>query len=115
MFNNQTALWEWETTEKKLEEGNQESKFLALLTEVKDLKCKMMNLELKPSGTSSTRGELLEWRTKNPNNEQTMMRDGHEFKWCTKDCHPFPMWCGRTTCYTKEEYKKTDRYCKIQE
>ena len=115
MYNNQTALREWETTERKPEENNQESKFLALLAEVKDLKHKMVNSEPKPSNTNSTGRELAEWRTENPNNEQTMMKDGHEFKWCTKDCHPCPMWCGRTVCYSKEEFKKTDKYRKRQE
>ena len=59
MFNNQTALREWETIEKKPQEGNQESKSLALLTEAKDLKCKMINSEPKLSRTNSMRGKLL--------------------------------------------------------
>ena len=25
-------------------------------------------------------------------------------KWCDKDCHPQPMWCGRKACMSKSEY-----------
>ena len=25
-------------------------------------------------------------------------------KWCTNDCHPKPMWCGRKNCMSRAEY-----------
>ena len=25
-------------------------------------------------------------------------------KWCTKDCHDAPMWCGRKNCLGRQEY-----------
>ena len=27
-------------------------------------------------------------------------------KWCSNDCHPQPMWCGRKNCLNKAEFAK---------
>ena len=49
--------------------------------------------------------ELKPWRFENPNNEkEKILNDGTVMKWCTNDCHPRPMWCGRKNCLNRAEY-----------
>ena len=49
--------------------------------------------------------ELKAWRFENPKNEKTKtLKDGTVMRWCTNNCHPKPMWCGRQNCLNKAEY-----------
>ena len=107
-FNNLVEDDTWETNRSKLDAENQESKILALATEILD----KVNVTQRPgseSGTKNTLGgeggrQFQQWRFENPNNEPTKLVRGTTMRWCTNDCHQRPMWCGRKNCLTKAEY-----------
>ena len=44
------------------------------------------------------------WRYENPDNLAEKVINGRTMKWCTKDCHRRPQWCGRRNCLDKAEY-----------
>eukprot|EP00957_Ditylum_brightwellii_P091032 6930644-Ditylum_brightwellii.AAC.1 len=35
-----------------------------------------------------------------------LVRSGQNFRWCTNDCHLCGMWCPRTNCMNRADYKK---------
>ena len=117
-YNNLVADNEWTTVEPKKSKGSgesgQEKQFLALATEILT-KMKDQNsssgdktvLETNSDGGIKLKNgrELKAWRFQNPNNEKTKtLKDGTVMKWCTNNCHPKPMWCGRKNCLNREEY-----------
>ena len=117
MFNNQVALRKWGTSDQKSGDAKHESKFLALLmeirTEMRESKGKMTNPTPDSSGahpTTNTKGGTSDWRFSNPENNQMMVKNNRQYKWCTKDSHRNPQWCGQHNCMSKEEYAKTDQY-----
>ena len=43
------------------------------------------------------------WR---PDGTATKEINGRDMKWCSNDCHPKPMWCGRMNCLNKADFAK---------
>ena len=90
---------------------NEEKNFLALATEILQ-RAKEGGAEVPSSETMSDGGirlkngrELKAWRFENPTNAKTKtLKDGTVMKWCSNDCHPKPMWCGRENCVNRAEY-----------
>ena len=89
--------------EKKSEEKN----FLALATQIME---KLNNpSQSNPDGGSTNQSgkakrTFLPWRFENPDNAATKEVRGTTMKWCTNDCHPRPMWCGRKNCLNKADF-----------
>ena len=52
------------------------------------------------------RKALKAWRFENPDGASTKNINGREMKWCTNDCHPKPMWCGRKNCLSKADFAR---------
>mmetsp|Transcript_6488 Transcript_6488/g.9409 ORF Transcript_6488/g.9409 Transcript_6488/m.9409 type:complete len:137 (-) Transcript_6488:42-452(-) len=86
---------------------------LALATEIlKNVKDPKLSFSLNGEHKTSNGGirlcngrELKAWWFDNPNNEKTkMLKDETVMRWCTNDCHPKPMWCGRSIFLNKAEY-----------
>ena len=119
-YNNLIADDEWKKKESKLEKNKassgDEKNFLMLATEIlrniKDPKPNHSGSSSNEAQKTSDGGirlrngrELKAWRFENPKNEQTkILKDGTVMRWCTNDCHPKPMWCGRSNCLNKAEY-----------
>ena len=114
-YNNLEANDEWKGgSNKKLKQSpsdSQEKNFLALATEILQ-QAKAGKVEQSSSEGTSDGGirlkngrELKAWRFENPKNEKSKtLKDGTIMKWCTNNCHPKPMWCGRKNCLNREEY-----------
>ena len=106
-FNNQVENGNWETqkqsTQSKVAEQPQ---FLALATEILN--------KLKGGGDASKtdaskyngqeKRTYQPWRYENPDGKATKEVRGATMKWCTKDCHDAPMWCGRKNCLGRQEF-----------
>ena len=81
------------TTETKPEERN----FLALATDL----INAIQKKNEPGNNSGKRtgGEAkrsyIPWRFENPEGLKTKVVKGTTMTWCSNDCHPQPMWCGR--------------------
>eukprot|EP00957_Ditylum_brightwellii_P140463 10702327-Ditylum_brightwellii.AAC.1 len=111
LFNNRTALSKWKggkgkPTNKK-GPGTDDLKFLALLTDIQTA-IKGGNAGNNPgssSGSASGAGGgtggrttggggagkgngRQAWKYRNPDNAETMERNGRTWKWCKNDCHP---------------------------
>ena len=114
-FTNLDAHEEWtggkKSASKPSPSKEEQKNFLALATELLH-KVKDGKVESAPSQGASGEGirlkngrELKAWRFQNPNNDKTKtLKDGTVMKWCTNDCHPKPMWCGRKNCLNRKEY-----------
>ena len=125
-YNNLLDKKAWKTTEKdnskdkKDEKANassddKEVKFLALATEIlKNLNNGGQNAGSNNNPTSGSgngdskagKGRFKPWRFENPDNAATKMVNNITFKWCSKDCHPKPMWCARENCLDKADFAK---------
>lgn len=85
-----------------------ENNFLALATELisslKDNQGQGNNLENK-FGNGGKRS-FLPWRFENPDGSKTKEVKGTLMRWCSNDCHPRPMWCGRKNCLNKADFAK---------
>ena len=46
----------------------------------------------------------MPWRFENPDNKPTKIVRGSTMKWCSKDCHEKPMWCGRRNCLDRADF-----------
>ena len=116
IYTNQRSLGEWNSGKakrhksvKKDNEG-EDPKIMALISAVTDIK---KRLEMKPGtitneqdDTSAENGANRNaWRYDNPEGKEKMIRDNHEFKWCSNDCHKKPQWCGRRNCLPRAKYK----------
>ena len=82
--------------------------FLALATElIKSLKG---NSEIGSNpGNRPGKDEkrsFLPWRFLNPEGLKTKDVKGTIMTWCTNDCHPQPMWCGRKNCLNRADFAK---------
>ena len=91
------------------EKSQDEKKFLALATEIlQNMKGQKGGDNSEPDGKGVTLRngrELKPWRFENPNNEkEKKLSDGTIMRWCSNDCHPKPMWCGRKNCMNRAEY-----------
>eukprot|EP00957_Ditylum_brightwellii_P019859 1498610-Ditylum_brightwellii.AAC.1 len=42
------------------------------------------------------------WKYCNPDNAETMERNGRTWKWCKNNCHPKPLWCPRPNCLNQK-------------
>ena len=104
MFNNQVALGVWKLTKGKVTKT--EPKFLALLTEIQELKKSISKYNLNPDESRNERGYKKEahnsWKYQNTEGNKTMTKENRTYKWCTKDCHKRPMWCGMKNCLSRE-------------
>ena len=59
------------------------------------------------SGFKDQNGKPLKmWRFENPENAQTKELNGRTMRWCSNDCHPKPMWCGRKNCLNKADFAR---------
>ena len=96
-FNNLAEEGKWEKKSLELDDKN----FLTLATE-------MVKTEVDKRLSSLGRGDggrtQPGWQYNNPNVDKVKRVRGRTYKWCNKDCHAQPMWCGRRTCLSKEEY-----------
>ena len=104
-YNNIVADGGWNHSDtKKSASGSKDSteaKFLALTAQIEAL------TKANTAGTSTNSGSTVtNWRYDNKDNKKTLMRNDRKYDWCTKDCHPKPMWCGRPNCRSKDEFKK---------
>ena len=114
-FNNLDANGEWKGGKNKISKSSpskgEEKNFLALAT---DILQKLKDGKVEESGSQNTSDggirlkngrELKAWRFHNPNGEKTKtLKDGTVMKWCVNDCHPKPMWCGRSNCLNRKDY-----------
>ena len=94
----------------KRDPGNHtdEKNFLALATD-------LIN-KFKPNQGANDKGEdklgsrgkrsYLPWRFENPDGAKTKEVKGTMMRWCSNDCHPRPMWCGRKNCMNKADFAK---------
>ena len=93
-----------------------EAKFLALATSILQT---MKDGGFKSNGGKGSSGgsadsnykdqngkPLKMWRFENPENAQTKELNGRTMRWCTNDCHPKPMWCGRKNCLNKADFAR---------
>ena len=46
----------------------------------------------------------LPWRFENPEGLKTKEVKGTTMKWCSNDCHPQPVWCGRKNYLNRAEF-----------
>ena len=64
-------------------------------------------------GGARTEGsEEVSRRYLNPKNKADSTRGDRKYKWCTKNCHKKPVWCGRPNCLSREDFtakKKAER------
>jgi hypothetical protein len=101
-YNNLVEDGTWETNPKNSAVKTKEQNFLALATElVKTLSNQTDNStgNKKKNGD----GDKNSWRYDNPDNLQEKVINGRTMKWCSKDCHRRPQWCGRRNCLNKAE------------
>ena len=52
------------------------------------------------------KGSFLPWRFENADGVKTKVVKGTLMRWCSNDCHPRPMWCGREICLNKADFTK---------
>ena len=85
-----------------------EKKFLALATElINTLKQnKGLGEETEKGPGNTGKRSYLPWRFENLDGEKTKEVKGTLMRWCSNDCHPQPMWCGRKNCMNKVEFAK---------
>ena len=109
IFNNQVALGEW-----KLIKGKgvkTEPKFLALINHIQELKHSISKYNSNQYESRNERGykrdAYISWKFRNPERSETMKKGNHTYKWCTKDFHSRPMWCGRKNFLSREEFRKS--------
>ena len=106
-FNNQVENGNWETQKQSTQSrAAEQPQFLALATEILN--------KLKGGGDASKtdaskyngqeKRTYQPWRYENPDGKVMKEVRGATMKWCTKDCHEQPMWCGRKNCLGKAEY-----------
>ena len=107
-FNNQVENENWETPKQTAQsKGTEQPQFLALATEILN--------KLKGSGEASRTTDASRyngqekityqpWRYENPEGKATKDVRGATMKWCKKDCHDKPMWCGRKNCLGRAEF-----------
>ena len=116
IFNNMVALKEWEVKgvvdnppKNGAAEKETEPKFLALMTEIKDIKRSIAHQTSNGQGSNkqgSEQQERTSWRWFNPEGATTKTHNNRTYKWCTNDCHSGPMWCARRNCMNKEDWLK---------
>ena len=83
-----------------------EKNYLALATA---LMTKMSTISEKKQDRSNSNGKgsertYQEWRFQNTDNKETKEVRDSTMKWCTNNCHPKPMWCGRKKCLNIVDY-----------
>ena len=79
--------------------------FLALATElISNLKNSNRGSADDDKKENGGRRTYLPWRFDNPEGATTKEVRGTVMRWCSNDCHPRPMWCGRKNCLNKAEY-----------
>ena len=99
----------WKTGEtggdnKSLKEvPSNEKNFLTLATELIST-LKGNKTQDKPDGGGER--SFLPWRFENPEGIKTKTVKGTLMRWCTNDCHPQPMWCGRKNCLNRADFAK---------
>ena len=107
-YNNAIEDDSWDTNKSKLEDDGKESNILALATQIlaKVNGGKTQDPDPGGSNQNGTNGKrnFPAWRFENPNGDKTKSVRGTTMKWCTKDCHQQPMWCGRIKCLSRAEY-----------
>ena len=91
-----------------IESQGNEKNFLALATElIKSLKGNSENGN-NPGNRpgKDEKRSFLPWRFLNPEGLKTKDVKGTIMTWCTNDCHPQPMWCGRKNCLNRADFAK---------
>ena len=111
-FNNLLEEGTWNgggtTKGKELAERN----YLALATELMGKMKEMTqksgsNYQKQPATDKQNEGarSYMPWRFENPDNKPTkILKNGVTMKWCSKDCHEKPMWCGRRNCLGRADF-----------
>ena len=100
-YNNSVEDDTWRTNKSRIEK---DTNILALATQL------LANANINhgngtPKPTPGEEGRQFQaWRFENPKNEATKQVRGTTMRWCAKDCHPQPMWCGRPNCLSRSEY-----------
>ena len=107
-YNNAVEDDTWSSNKSRIEKESRESNILALATQLLQ-KANLGNGSGPKQGDGNGTGgtektQFHPWRFENPNNDKTKLVRGSTMKWCDKDCHPQPMWCGRKACMSKSEY-----------
>ena len=85
-----------------------EKNFLALATELISSLKRNGGAEGGSGGKVRSEGKrsYLPWRFENPEGLKTKEVKGTIMRWCSNDCHPQPMWCGRKNCMNKAEFAR---------
>ena len=85
-----------------------EKNFLALATElINTLKQnKVPGKETEKGPGNAGKLSYLPWRFENSDGEKKKKVKGTLTRWCSNDCHPQPMWCGRKNYMNKVEFAK---------
>ena len=114
-FNNLNAEKNWNNYQdnEKLKESkiDDDPKYLALTAQIERLE-KTINTNNNtkkgnnPNNNNGNGNNRPGWRYQNPDNKTELVRNNKTYKWCDKDCHPQPMWCPRTNCMNRADYKK---------
>ena len=58
------------------------------------------------NGGKNGKNRFKPWRFENPDNEATRVINGRTWRWCSNDCHPQTMWCGKENCLNKADFAK---------
>ena len=101
-YNNIVADGGWELADKTTDSSQKggtymQAKFLVLTVQVEAL--------TKGNGRGTrTKGSEEVRRYLNPENKAYLTRGNRKYKWCMKNCHKKPMWCGRPNCLSGEEF-----------
>ena len=110
-YNNLSEDGDWKLLESKPKGNDNNSNptdqknFLALATElISNLKNSNRGSADDDKKENGGRRTYLPWRFDNPEGATTKEVRGIVMRWCSNDCHPRPMWCGRKNCLNKAEY-----------
>eukprot|EP00957_Ditylum_brightwellii_P018328 1380231-Ditylum_brightwellii.AAC.1 len=105
LYNNRKAASEWEGSTSQKKPASKDTKSLAMMTNLEQLKKVMETARVNPMPKPKTRDmekglglRFRQWRFENKEGKETLQAHNRPFHWCTNNCHPKPMWCTCTNC-----------------
>eukprot|EP00957_Ditylum_brightwellii_P068574 5206272-Ditylum_brightwellii.AAC.1 len=91
--------------------ANEDTKFLAMMTNLEQLEKAMEMARVNPTPKPKTRdmekGLVLRfrpWQLENKEGKETLQMHNRTYCWYTNDCHPKPMWCICTNCLSRKDF-----------
>eukprot|EP00957_Ditylum_brightwellii_P168615 12834136-Ditylum_brightwellii.AAC.2 len=110
LYNNKKATSKWEGSMQK-KPTSKDTKFLAMMTNLEQLKKAMEIAGVNPMPKFKTRDTEEEsgprfrpWQFENKEGKETLQAYNRTYRWCTNNCHPKPMWCTCTNCLNRADF-----------